>query len=86
MRLLLATALIALLGAPAYAQQGASVNMPTEANVPRSLPPDPRVKQYRKEVDQEFQAATQKIPEQKKKNNDPWADVRSADPAPKPKR
>ena len=87
MRLLLAMAIIALLSAPSFAQRVNQANMPTQANVPRSVPEDPRVQQYRKEVDDEYQAATQKIPAQpKKKSADPWADVRSTDPAAKPKR
>jgi hypothetical protein len=60
--------------------------MPREANMPRSVAPDPRIKQYRKEVDEDYRAATQKIPEQKKKSADPWANVRSVEPAGKPKR
>ena len=86
MRILMAAvaAIVALLTVPATAQN--SVNMPRESNMPRSLAPDPRVKQYQKEVDQDYQAATQKIPEQKKKSTDPWANVRSVEPAGKPKR
>lgn len=76
--------IVAALTMPANAQN--TVNMPRASNTPRSLPPDPQVEQYRKEVDKDFQAATQKIPEQKKKATDPWANVRSVEPAGKPKR
>ena len=86
MRLLLTTAIIVLVSAPAFAQRSSNMNMPSPSNTPRSVPDDPRVQQYRKEVDQDYQAATQKIPAQKKKNDDPWADVRSTDTAPKPKK
>jgi hypothetical protein len=40
---------------------------------------DPRTEEYRKAVDQEYNAALKKIPEQKKMNNDPWAGVRSGE-------
>jgi hypothetical protein len=84
MRLLLATAIIALMSAPAFAQRANNINMPSPGNTPRSVPEDPRVQQYRKEVEQDYRAATQKIPDQKKKKaDDPWADVRSVDSAPK---
>ena len=41
---------------------------------------DPRMEDYRKAVDQEYNSALKKIPEQKKTNNDPWAAVRSSEP------
>jgi hypothetical protein len=44
---------------------------------------DPRVKEYRKAVDQEYDAALKKIPDQKKTSSDPWAGVRSSEPAKK---
>ena len=44
---------------------------------------DPRMEEYRKAVDREYDAALKKIPEQKKKNNDPWAGVRSGEPTKK---
>ena len=37
---------------------------------------DPQTEERRKAVDQEYNAALKKIPEQKQKNNDPWAGVR----------
>ena len=37
---------------------------------------DPRTEQYRKAVDQEYNAALKKIPEKKKTSDDPWAGVR----------
>jgi hypothetical protein len=77
-------AVVALLTVPAMAQN--RMNVPSSSNMPRSLPPDPQAEQYRKEVDQDYRAASQKIPEQKKKVTDPWANVRSVEPAGKPKR
>jgi len=45
---------------------------------------DPRVEEYRKAVDREYNAALKKVPEQKKtNNNDPWASVRSGEPTKK---
>jgi Skp family chaperone for outer membrane proteins len=44
---------------------------------------DPRMEEYRKAVDQEYNAALKKIPEKKKTNNDPWAGVRSGEPTKK---
>jgi hypothetical protein len=87
MRILMIAAIVAVLAVPAKAQNP-TLNMPRDSNLPRMQPPDPRVQQYRKEVDQEYRQAIQKIPEQKKKtdNNDPWANVRSIEPAGKPKR
>jgi hypothetical protein len=41
---------------------------------------DPRMEEYRKAVDQEYNAALKKIPEKKKTSNDPWAGVRSGEP------
>jgi hypothetical protein len=41
---------------------------------------DPRVEEYRKAADQEYNSTLKKIPEQKQKNNDPWASVRSGEP------
>ena len=41
---------------------------------------DPRVKEYRKAIDQEYDAALKKIPEKKPPNKDPWAGVRSVEP------
>ena len=54
-----------------------SVNMMGEKYV------DPRVKEYRKAVDQEYEAALKKIPDQKKTTSDPWAGVRSSEPSKK---
>jgi hypothetical protein len=44
---------------------------------------DPAVDKYRKAVDQEYNAIIQKIPEQKKKSNDPWEGARSVEPTKK---
>jgi hypothetical protein len=73
---ILATAFIALLLGPAFAQKPA-LDLMREKQV------DPAVEKYRKAVDQEYNATIQKIPEQKKKSNDPWGSLRSAEPAKK---
>ena len=44
---------------------------------------DPRMQEYRKALDREYDASLKKIPEQKKTNNDPWAGVRSSEPTKK---
>jgi hypothetical protein len=44
---------------------------------------DPRMEEYRKAVDREYNDALKKIPEQKRTNNDPWAGVRSGEPTKK---
>jgi len=78
MRVLLATAMVALLIQPVQAQFKPKFDMGTEKEV------DPRVKQYRKDVEDEYNAALHKIPDKEKKNkSDPWADVRGSEPAKK---
>jgi hypothetical protein len=44
---------------------------------------DPRMEEYRKAVDREYDDALKKVPEKKKINNDPWAGVRNSEPAKK---
>jgi hypothetical protein len=73
---ILIIAFIALLLRPAFAQKP-SINLMREKSV------DSAVEKYRKAVDQEYNATIQKIPEQKKKSNDPWGSLRSAEPAKK---
>ena len=78
MRVLLATAIVALLIQPAYSQIKPTFKVGGDKEV------DPRVEQYRKDVEQEYKATLEKIPNKEKKNkNDPWADVRSPEPAKK---
>jgi hypothetical protein len=80
MRVLLATAIIALLIQPAYSQLKPTLNM----GMGGDKQVDPRVEQYRKDVEQEYKATLDKIPNKEKKNkNDPWADVRSPEPTKK---
>jgi hypothetical protein len=62
-----------LLLGPAFAQKPA-LDLMREKQV------DPAVEKYRKAVDQEYNSTIQKIPEQKKKSNDPWESLRSAEP------
>jgi hypothetical protein len=85
MRTLIAAATLALLAGSAHGQK-ASVGIPADSNMPRNeLPADPRLNQYRKEVDQDYRAATQRIPERKSDVKDPWANMRGQ-PAAKSKR
>ncbi|MEA2979177.1 MAG: hypothetical protein QOF09_1000 [Alphaproteobacteria bacterium] len=76
MRFFMMAAILALLVQPALAQRP-SVNLWGEKAT------DPRVEQYRKELEQEHKAALDKIPDQKKQNNDPWQSVRSPEHAKK---
>jgi hypothetical protein len=41
------------------------------------------MEEYRKAVDREYNDALKKILEQKKTNNDPWANIRSVEPTKK---
>ena len=79
MRVLLAALVAALLIQPAHAQLKPSLNMKMgEKEV------DPRVQQYRNDVESEYNAALKKIPDKEKKNkNDPWASVRGDEPTKK---
>jgi hypothetical protein len=75
-------ALGTLLAAPAYAQapsSSSSIGIPYNAETPLSAEELAR----RKEVDRDYNAAMQKIPE--KKTADPWGDVRAASPSRKAK-
>ena len=74
MRVLIAPAIIALLIQPAYAQLKPTFPIGGDKET------DPAVEQYRKNVEREYNATVGKIPDQKKKNSDPWNDVRGADP------
>ena len=38
---------------------------------------DPRMEEYKKAVDREYNDALKKIPKQQKTKKDPWADIRS---------
>jgi hypothetical protein len=58
MRVLLAPAIIALLIQPAYSQLKPTFSMGGDK------PVDPRVEQYRKEVEREYKATLDKIPNQ----------------------
>ena len=74
--LMILAAIFASLIQPAYSQKP-SINLWGE------IPTDPRVEQQRKELEQEYKATVDKIPDQKKHNNDPWQNVRSSEPAKK---
>jgi hypothetical protein len=77
MRILMVPAIIALLIEPANSQ------IKPTFPIGGDEPTDPAVEQYRKSVEQEYKATVNKIPDQKKKNNDPWQNVRSPEPAKK---
>jgi hypothetical protein len=80
MRVLLAPAIIALLIQPAYAQLKPTLNM----GMGGDKEVDPRVQQYRNDVEREYKETLDKIPNKEKKNkNDPWADVRGTEPTKK---
>ena len=74
MRALIGVAVVALLAGPAYAQKPA-------LNLMQEKEKNPAVEEYRKAIDQEYKAATEKIPDQKKKSSDPWQNMRSAEPS-----
>ena len=78
MRVLLVTAIIALLIQPAHSQLKPTFKVGGDKEV------DPRIEQYRKDVEQEYKATLDRIPNKEKKNkNDPWADVRGPEPTKK---
>ncbi len=64
MRFLLVPGIIALLIQPAYSQSNADVE-------------DLKAARERKELEQQHKAIMDIIPDQKKKNSDPWGNVRS---------
>ena len=79
--------LIALAGAPALLTTSASAQMPMpsfslQGDKKRPLTPEEQERQ--KQLDNDYKAATKKIPEQKA--NDPWADVRPTPTVPAPKK
>ena len=75
-RILVSAALVALLIEPAYAQK-------PSLNLMHERPKDPVAEERRRTIDLEYKSATEKIPDQKKKNNDPWQNMRSAAPTKK---
>jgi Tfp pilus assembly protein PilE len=77
MRTLVVAAIMALLMVPAYSQFKPSINLMQEKEQ------DPAVQQQRKDIENEYRSTVGKIPDQKKKNNDPWQNLRSSDPAKK---
>ena len=67
MRILMAPAIIALLIQPAYSQTKLEAE-------------DFRAARERKELELQHKATMERIPNQKKKNSDPWNDVRGTEP------
>ena len=79
--------LIPLAGALALTTANASAQMPMpgihlKGDEKRQLTPEEQERQ--KQLDNDYKAATNKIPEQRA--NDPWADVRPAPTVPAPKK
>jgi len=81
-RLLPAAAVVAMLTGTAYAQIMPKFSLGDDNK--RKLTPEEQ--EQKKQLDDAYRQATNKIPDQKA--NDPWADVRSAPatPAPAPKK
>lgn len=76
MRVLLAAGIVALLIQPANSQLKPTFKTGGDKEV------DPRVEQYRKNVEQEHKSALEKIPDKEtKKKTDPWSDVRDSKPS-----
>ncbi|MEA2980645.1 MAG: hypothetical protein QOF09_2468 [Alphaproteobacteria bacterium] len=69
MRILMAPAIVALLIQPAYSQRWGQ----QQGN------DDRKVEQERKELERQHKATLDRIPDQKKKNSDPWQTVRGTD-------
>jgi hypothetical protein len=91
MRSLMATMVIVALGSPAYAQLstgGAPGGTSSSGRPSLTLGGEQKSKtedelKYEKAQDDAYKAGVAKIPEQKAKS-DPWGNVRSAAPQPKP--
>ena len=77
MRLAVTAAIVLLLLAPAMAQTPA-INL-----MGMGERKDPAQELRDKEIDQAYRAANSKLPDKKKKSDDPWGNVRSAEPAKK---
>jgi hypothetical protein len=67
MRVVIAAAIIGLLIQPAYSQTKFEAE-------------DLRAERQRKELELQHKATMERIPNQKKKNSDPWNDVRGTEP------
>ncbi len=75
------TGALALLATSAFAQMPMP-SMSLQGEKKRALTPEEQERQ--KQLDNDYKAATGKIPDQKA--NDPWADVRPTPAAPAPKK
>jgi hypothetical protein len=76
MRTFVATMIFALVAGPAFAQFGGISLLPDEkAKTPEEI-------QRGQAIDNAYNSAIKKVPEQKKATNDPWADVRGASQPP----
>ena len=74
MRALMVLTIIALLIEPAYSQRKLKPPVPQDDPLERKLEWD------RKQIEQQYRAVVDRIPDQKKKNTDPWHDVRGTEP------
>ena len=72
MKALMVPTIVALLIEPAYAQRRPS-------SPPQEDPLERKLQQDRKQLEQQYKAAVDRIPDQKKKNTDPWHDVRGTE-------
>ena len=82
--------LLTVFGLIAFSAEATAQDAPKTQRAPKpglnlmgEKPVDPRMEEYRKAVDREYNDALKKIPEQKKTNNDPWANIRSVEPTKK---
>jgi hypothetical protein len=81
--------LVAIAGLIAFSAQTVAQDAPQTQRIKPGLnlmgekQVDPRMEEYRKAVDREYNDTLKKIPEQKKTNNDPWAGVRNGEPTKK---
>lgn len=80
MRILVVPAIIALLIEPAYSQRRPALGTGSSAQDDIN---DRRIERERKELEQQHKATLDRMPDQKKKNTDPWQNVRGNDPGKK---
>ena len=80
MRTFMAAVLLALVAGPAFAQIG-GINM-----LPGDKKKTPEEIQRGQAIDNAYDEALKKVPDQKKATNDPWADVRGGSQTPSVKK
>jgi hypothetical protein len=67
-----ATVVMSLVAQPSFAQLKPTFELGEKK--------DPAVEAYKRQQEQEYNAAVRKIPEAKKKNGDPWGNIRNVNP------